>query len=289
MNIGRVTRILACLVMFTSLPLFGAIQISDDAGKEITLDAPVARVVSLSPHLTEILFDLEVQDTLVGTSRYSDYPEAAKQIDVIADAFQINVEAVIARQPDLILAWHSGGDSRALYKLEQLGFPVYRNEAKTLADIASTFVRLAALFGVDEKGRALQTSFNERVLGIKRQYKDHKEKRVFLQVSERQLYSVNDKHLIGQALSLCQATNIFGAEEMMVAPVSAESVLVRKPDVIVISSSRLGFAEAQELWNRFQQFRGRIKYVDSGKLSRPSFRMLDGIEDLCRQIHRRAG
>lgn len=289
MKMGRVTRTLACLVMFSSLPLFGAIQIKDDAGREIVLDTPVERVVSLSPHLTEILFDLEVQDTLIGTSRYSDYPEAAKRIDIIADAFQVNVEAVIARQPDLILAWHSGGGSRALYKLEQLGFPVYRNEAKTLADIASTFVRLAALFGVDEKGRALQASFNERVLRIKRQYKDYKEKRVFLQVSERQLYSVNDKHLIGQALNLCQATNIFGAEAMMVAPVSTESVLVRKPDVIVISSSRQGFSEALERWNKFQQFQGRIRYVDSGKLSRPSLRMLDGIEDLCRQIHRSEG
>jgi len=282
-------RMLAGITLFVSLTSFAALQVKDDTGREVVLPKPVARVVSLSPHLTEILFDLGVQDTLVGTSRYSDYPEAAKQIDIIADAFQINVEAVIARQPELILAWSSGGDSRALNKLEQMGFPVYRNDAKTLADIASTFVRLAALFGEDEKGKALQASFDEKLQRIKHRYRDHKAKRVFLQVSERQLYSVTDKHLIGQALSLCQANNIFGAEDMMVAPVSRESVLLRKPDVIVISSSQRGYSEALEMWNKFQQFQGKIKYVESGKLSRPSFRMLEGIEDLCRQIHRSEG
>lgn len=289
LKVWNVSGALALASLFYAMAGLAALKTVDDSRQEVVLYAAAKKVVSLAPHLTEVLFDLGVQDTLVGTSRYSDYPEAAKHIDIIADAFQINVEAVIARQPDLILAWSSGGGSRALLRLEQLGFPVYRNEARKLADIGSTFVRLGTLFDLKDRGLALQTRFSRQLQRVKRQYADHKLKRVYLQISERQLYSINDHHLIGQALQLCHATNIFGKEAMMVAPVSKESVLARKPDVLIISSSQRGFSESLRIWGQFQQFRDKIRYVDSGKLSRPSLRMLDGIKDLCRQIHRSGG
>jgi iron complex transport system substrate-binding protein len=285
MKIWNVPGMLALASLFYAMAGFSALKTVDDSGQEVVLSAAVKKVVSLAPHLTEVLFDLGVQDTLVGTSRYSDYPQAARHIDIIADAFQINVEAVIARQPDLILAWSSGGGSRALLKLKQLGFPVYRNEARTLADIGSTFVRLGTLFDKKEKGLALQARFSRALQNIRHQYAGQDLKRVYLQISERQLYSINDQHLIGQALQLCHATNVFGKEAMMVAPVSKESVLVRKPEVLIISSSIRGFSESSRMWSQFQQFRGKIRFVDSGKLSRPSLRMLEGIEDLCAQVH----
>ena len=95
LKVWNVSGVLALVSLFYAMAGLAALKTVDDSRQEVVLYAAAKKVVSLAPHLTEVLFDLGAQDTLVGTSRYSDYPEAAKHIDIIADAFQINVEAVI--------------------------------------------------------------------------------------------------------------------------------------------------------------------------------------------------
>ena len=106
----------------------GEIVVIDDLGNTVRISKPAAKIVSLAPHLTELLFSLGVGDRIVGTSRYSDYPPAAKNIPVVGDAFSVNVEAVVALQPDIVFAWSTGGANRALVRLKKLGYAIFLNE-----------------------------------------------------------------------------------------------------------------------------------------------------------------
>jgi len=110
------------------------VRVVDDSDREIVLTGPAERIISLAPNLTELLFVAGAGDRIVGTVRYSDYPEAAKSIPRIGDSHHIDLEAVIALRPDLIVAWKSGTGVAALEKLLQLNVPLYLSEPDTLEE-----------------------------------------------------------------------------------------------------------------------------------------------------------
>ena len=135
----------------------------DDAGRQVSLAEPPQRIISMAPHLTEMLFELGVQDRIIATVKHSDYPPAARQIPRLGDAFSISIEAVINLSPDLILAWTTGGNQRTLAQLESLGYPVYQNESATLQDIASSVRRIGVLVGEPVRGDALAKMFEQEL------------------------------------------------------------------------------------------------------------------------------
>lgn len=283
------------LVLLLLLPLlmpFGGmaapVRVKDDTGREVSIAEPARRVVSLAPHLTEILFELGVGARVVGTVQYSDYPAAAKSIPRLGDAFSVNVEAVLAMAPDIIFAWRTGGANRALAKLESLGIPVYYNEAPRLDDIGPSVVKMAKLVGQEDVGRQLAMDFNEalaRLAGTGVDDKDGTSPRVFFQISDENLYTVNGDHLIGQAISLCGGTNLFGEVKARVPQVSKEAVVMGRPDLIIIT--RVPGAPASswvEKWQAFATLEGRIASIDPNLISRPGLRMQDGIARVCELI-----
>ena len=93
-------------------------------GEEKSTKAQTAqRIVTLSPHLTEMVFDLGLGASLVGVSQFSNVPPSAMSLPRVGDAFQLNVEAIVSLKPTLILAWE-GGVPRAIRPLRSLGIPV---------------------------------------------------------------------------------------------------------------------------------------------------------------------
>jgi len=270
------------------MPVSGMSQIAvtDDLGDVVVVPRPAQRIISLSPHLTEVLFSLGAGNRIVGTSRYSDFPEAARSIPVVGDAFSMNVEAIVASQPDLIIAWSTGGASRALEKLSAMGFPIYVNEAATIESIGDTAAAIAVLLGLGPLGAELKRLHLKKINQLRNRYKGVADKSVFFQISDESLYTVNDGHLIGQAIGICNAENVFGGLQIPVPLVSLESVVVADPDVIVIAKpDDQADSHWQSRWAKFDGFDLRIRWVKPGLVSRPSLRMVEGIEELCRVIH----
>ncbi len=278
-----------CVLAFTLAALLASspstlaqstVRVTDDLGNAVVLPGPASRIISLAPHLTEVLFSLGVGDRVVGTVRFSDYPEAARSIPVLGDAFTVNIESMLSLRPDLIVAWETGGTSRVVAKLVALGIPVYRNEARDLAGIAASALALSSLVGKEAMGRRLSQSFLDRIAALRA---DHQpaDVSVFFQISDQSLYTVSDRHLIGQALAVCGVKNVFGTSEIAVPVVSMESVLELNPDVIVISQPVGGESPWKRKWAETGGFTGRITTIDPNLISRPSLRMADGIESLC--------
>lgn len=254
---------------------------TDDLGRVIELEQPAARIVSLAPHLTEILFELGVGSKVKGTVRYSDYPAAAREIPRLGDAFSLSVESVIALQPDIVFAWYSGGANRALQRLEALGVVVYFNETPRLLDIGAGIRKIAYLVGADERGESLAQTFEQRVDSVKRQISSASP-RVFFQISDQNLYTVTDQHLIGQAITWCGGQNVFPDAAVPVPQVSLEAVLASKPDLIVMTrvpaSPEPDWAAR---WRRYPGLEGQVRFIDPNLISRPGPRMQAGISQLC--------
>jgi iron complex transport system substrate-binding protein len=276
--------VLVCLLVAGDC--YGAITVEDDLMNKVELEEPAQRIISLAPHLTEILFSLEVGDLIEGTSRFSDYPDAAREIPVVGDAFTVSVEAVVELQPDIIFAWSTGGANRSLERLKRLGYPIYMNEARTLKDIGRTVQAMAKLVGRSGKGEELQKQSDEKIASLREMYKSRETVSVFFQISDQNLYSINGEHLISQGIDVCNGKNIFSDSKISVPLVSKESVLALDPDFIVISKPEDGSESVwKEQWGQYEGFDDKLRWIDPGLISRPSLRMLDGIERLCELIH----
>ncbi|MBE0621489.1 MAG: ABC transporter substrate-binding protein, partial [Burkholderiales bacterium] len=125
------------------------IRLTDDAGRSVSLKQPAQRIISLTPHMTELLFAAGAGAHVVGTVEYSNYPPEAQRIARIGDSAQLDLERIVALKPDLIVVWQYGNAQRQLDKLLRLGIPVYYNEPRRLPDIARAIEQLGRLAGTD--------------------------------------------------------------------------------------------------------------------------------------------
>src|SRR5947199_10160045 len=133
----------------------GQIKVVDDYGNQVSLSAPASRVVSLAPHLTELLYAAGAGPKVVGAVAFSDFPPEARALPRVGNDALIDLEAVLALRPDLIVAWPNPGTVRAVNRLAELQLPVFRSEPRELEDIAGTISRLGTLLGTEmQEGRA---------------------------------------------------------------------------------------------------------------------------------------
>ena len=261
------------------------IRVTDDAAEVIALTRPAARIISLAPHVTELLFAAGAGSHIVGATRYSDYPPAAQSIPRIGDSFVVDSERILALKPELIVVWLHGNSAAQLDQLRRLGIPVFSSEPRALGDISATIRRFGTLAGTESTAEPAAVAFDRRVAALRARYALRPPVRAFYQVAERPLLTINGKHLIDDVLRLCGATNVFGELPALTPSISAEAVAVRDPEAIITAGGEPGNEAGFTLWTRLRTLtatrRGNFILLDSDMISRQSPRILDGAERLC--------
>ncbi len=264
---------------------FAAIEVIDDSGGVVRLHVPATRLVTLAPHLTEIVYAAGAGRKLVGTVRHADFPDAAKSVPRIGDGLQVNLESLLALRPDLILAWQSGNSPVLLRRLEELGLTVHRSESRTLDSVADTMAQIGTLTGHADYIAPVSLSYRRHLRALRQQYAQAERVRVFYQVWERPLMTVNNSHLIGQALALCGGENVFGDASASVPHVGLESVLAAQPAVIVQGAAGGGDAALQRFWGAHPAIPAvtnrHVYSVPADWVSRPGPRLLLGVQAIC--------
>jgi len=182
----------------------------------VVTDPAVQRIVTLSPHLAELVFAVGAGELLAGVSAYTDYPAAAADLPVIGDAFNVDQERLTLLEPDLLLAWDSGTPAHVVDDLRTRGFRIEVIATAGLVDVASVFEHDVEVLAAN----ALGTSSIS----------------VFYQVDARPLYTINGDHYVSELISLCGGNNIFADLDGLAPLVSVEAVLERDPEVIMASS-----------------------------------------------------
>jgi iron complex transport system substrate-binding protein len=279
---------LCCGLLLPGLPVRAdhPVRALDDAGHEVVLEAPARRIVSLAPHLTELLYAAGAGDRVVGTSEFSDYPAAARDIPRIGGGGGLDIEAIIALQPDLVVAWQSGNPDGQLERLQSLGMTLFLSEPRQLLDVPGTLVRLGRLAGSEQAAQAAAHAFVSRYRELLRRYSRRPPVAVFYQVWKQPLMTVNGKHLISDVIRLCGGRNVFSELPALAPQIDIEAVLAADPAVIIVGTG--GTSETAELqdWNRWPVLmavaRGHLYGVQRELLVRHSPRILDGAEQLCR-------
>ncbi len=274
--------LLACGPHMT--PALAAVTVTDDSGHVLSLPRPAQRIVSLSPHATELLFAAGAGDKLAGVSAFSDYPPQAGKLPSIGSSVQLDIERIVGLKPDLIIAWQSGNNARQVARLRKLGYPVFDSEPRRLDDIARTLENFGTLAGTSQ-GITAARAFRDKQQALRQRYASKAPVRVFYQIWPSPLMTLNDQHIVSDALALCGAVNVFGKLPQLAPSISRESVVAAKPEAIFASDER---NEAWDRWRALPQLPavrlGTLYRIDGAVMNRAGPRMLEATEALCRHI-----
>lgn len=285
--VAALAKLLALLAgLLASAGCAGAqIVVDDDSGHSVRLGAPAQRIVSLAPHLTELLFEAGAEQRIVGADVHSDYPTAARQITRIGDAFSIDMERLLQLRPDLVVAWRSGNARKTLARLRALSIPVFESEPYRLEDIPRTIERLGMLAGTTNEAGARADRFRRRRGELAARYAGKAPLRVFYEVWHRPLMTIGASHLIADALATCGARNVLPGLTSVTAMPAREAVLLADPDAIVVASGDAGTQRSWAQWRHLRAARTHgILHIDSERMHRATSRILDEVGLLCRRL-----
>lgn len=275
------------LLWMLVLPLRAEISVLDDTGQAVTLEKPAQRIISLAPYITELLFAAGAGDAVVGVTEFSDYPDAARSLAQVGGAAGLDLEAIVALQPDLVVAWLSGNPRVQVERLQALGFTVFLSEPRRLRDVPDTLQRLGQLAGTEAVAVAEADRFRRRYAALHDNYASRPKVRVFYQIWDQPLMTLNGEHLVSDVLRLCGGENVFNALPALAPQVGIESVLLANPDVIVVAADD-GESPLLAAWRRWPELssvaQGHVYALPRDQLVRHSPRVLDGAERLCKLL-----
>lgn len=284
---NRILRIGAAstiALLFTAMA-HAELVVTDDAGRELRLPGPAQRIVALAPHITEVLFAAGAAERLVGAVEYSDFPEAARALPRVGGYSNVDMEAVAALRPDLVIAWKSGNRSAHLGKLEALGIPVYLNEARSLEGVARSIEIFGQLAGTQVQAGIAADAFRQRKQALARHHAHRPPVRTFYQIWHQPLMTVNGEHLISDVIRLCGGENVFAGLSQLAPTIGVESVLAADPEVIVASGMDESRPEWLDQWRRWPGLSANradnLYFIPPELIQRHTPRILDGATLLC--------
>jgi iron complex transport system substrate-binding protein len=279
---------LCILAVLVSGAAGAAITVRDDDGSAVVLQKPAQRIIAMAPHVTELLFAAGGGDRIVGAVSYSDFPEAAKQIPRIGDNREIDMERVIAMKPDLIVVWRHGSSARQVEQLRALGIPMFHSEPRTLDEIADSVLRLGQLMGTEQVAQGAAAGLRRELASLKAHYAGRPPVRMFYQVWDKPLYTLNGTHIVSDAMRQCGGENIFASMKITAPMIGIEAVLQEDPDAIFGSSEKSARDGGVNLWRAYPGMkavkRDNLFTLDGNLLNRAGPRMIAGTRALCEKL-----
>lgn len=264
----------------------------DDRGIAVEVPVGSPRIVTLAPHLAELVYAAGAGGQLVGTVAFSDHPEAVRAVPVVGDAFRIDLERLSAADPDVILAWLGGNPDTAIEELERLGLPVVALHAARLDDIGRHLRLIGAVAGTPEAADVAADRYDARLAALRQQYSGRPPVRVFYEIAARPLFTVGARHSLHDAIGICGGMNIFGTLDAIAPAVTLEAVIGAAPEVIVAGVHPYPPRDP-DLVSRWSRWPGipavresRVHALDASVMGRPTPRLLDGVTVLCNLLER---
>jgi iron complex transport system substrate-binding protein len=265
-----------------------AVSVVDDSGKQVVLARPAQRVISMAPHVTELLFAAGGGARIVGAMNYSDYPLEARRIPLIGSDSQIDLERVIALKPDLLIVWQSGNTARQIAQLAGLGIPVFHSEPRSFETVESSLLRFGRLLGMEQDAAAAAARFRARVDGLRTRYASRPQVSVFYQAWDNPLFTLNGEQIASDAIRVCGGRNIFAGLKTIAPQVSLEAVVQADPEAIVGGKRYTPQDRGLSIWQPYRGMtavrRNNLFTLDEEMITRPGPRVVDGAATLCARL-----
>jgi len=265
--------------------------ITDQTGEKIEVPAHPKRVLSLAPSITEMIFALRAEDKLVGATRYSNFPPAAKKLPRVGSYVQLDLERIVAIKPDLCIAIKDGNPRRAADAIKDLGIPVFAIDPHSIEQIQEAFLLLGEILEVPEKAGELVADMEHRLVLVKQKVASSRVRpRVFFQIADIPIVSAGKDSYIDKLITMAGGSNLAG--NLAGYPrFSWENIMLLQPEVVLISSMAGGRSPEvlKASWLRWPEIpavrNDRLYVVNADLFNRPTSRLITGLEILADILH----
>ena len=264
-----------------------ALTIIDGAGRVVTIPKTPERIVSIASAATETLYAIGCGDKIVGVDKYSDYPPEAKDKPQVGTGSKLNVEKVLGLKPDLVVAWWF--NRRAIKTLEDKGVTVVAINPKTVDGVMDTVRMLGLATGHLKEAEKLISEMQNKIKEVSTKVKSiPKEKRPLVYY---ELYTpmktTGPGTFTDELIRMAGGINIAAEEPVRYPVLSAEYIIERNPDIIVVAS---GGASADEIkaragWQNIKAVKNNRVYTIDRHLVTSNPRIVKGLEQFCRWFY----
>lgn len=274
-----------CLIIFASVPVLAQpYSVIDDLGNSIYFDKPPEAVISLAPNITEMIYQLNVDSTLVGNTQYCYFPEEAKHVTKVGNMLTFNYEKIIQLKPDLIFVTVEGNQKTAYEKLLDLGFKVFVSDPRNYEGIKKTFNDLGNIFGKQKLSQRKIAKWDSTYNYILTESQKLQPQTVMILVELNPIMIAGKNTFINEYIETCNMKN-FAEDVSMNYPVfSREAVVQRDPDIIVYPSS--GKEKVSTLIETYPEWKDltavindKVFFVDRDLYFRPGPRFIEALTD----------
>lgn len=275
------------------LPLFAACFVFAFSMKALAqseeLDSTTAlqknmRIVSLSPHLTELVYLLGLGDQLVAVSDFSDYPEDALRLPRVASYQGANIPAILRLQPTHILVWQGGNKDSDISKLMNTGIAVYQSNISDSQTLITDITEIAHFLNASKRGQTISVDLQIHIKDLKARYQHHA-KTVVYSLNQTPLVALGNDRWLNELLSLCGLQNIFAESIAAYPQVTMTQVLRLTPDIIIAASGQT-MQGPPVFWRQHNKLmNAKFLSSDPNKLHRFTPRAIEEITRLCQQAY----
>jgi len=288
-----ISILIVTAVFISAVPADGDEQktLVDQTGREVRVPNNPQRVVSLAPSITEIIFALDCQDRLKGATRFSDYPEAARTVPKVGSYVYLDLEKIVALNPDVCIAIKDGNPKSVIDRIESLNIPVFAVNPRGLESVMQAISDVGRLMETEEKADAIITDMKDRIEIVEAKVaRTEMRPRVFFQIGISPIVSAGSDTFIHELIVKAGGCNIAGKYKSY-PRFSHEEVLELAPEVLIITSMAREevFERVKAEWEQWQQIpavaNNRVYLVDSNLFDRPTPRLIDALEKLLKLIH----
>ncbi|MBU2549402.1 MAG: ABC transporter substrate-binding protein [Proteobacteria bacterium] len=268
-----------------------AAEITDELGRKLVLPDRPGRIIGLTPALTEILFDLDLDGRIVGATTWADHPPQAARLPRVGSYISPNVERIVVLNPDLVLADREGNPPRVVERLEQAGLPVFVTRSDDPVRLPEQIARVGMVCGRAERGRVLAEELRSRIHAATARLTETPPVRALMVMGNRPLICAGPETLHGKLLVMLRADNLAQNAPGHWPKLSLEYVIQARPEVIVVATMEQGAARENLLrfWREAPGLDGplrpRIEAIDADLITRPGPRLGLGIETLAGILH----
>jgi vitamin B12 transport system substrate-binding protein len=250
------------------------------------------RIISLSPHLTEIVFALGREKQLVGVSDYSDYPysqgcvdkDCSSKLPSIASYQGADIAAIIRLKPSIILAWEGGNKAQDIARLEQLGYSVFRSSPTNIKALMAEILALGKILNAAPRSKQLHATMTTQLAQIKSQYAENNVHALYY-MSQQPLSGMGSDKWLNSLLSLCNIKNIYAALPSAYAQFSIADIIRKQPEIVIVASHQ-STSSVSAFWASHREvFKPKVVMVNPDALHRFTPRVLPELARLCKKVH----
>jgi iron complex transport system substrate-binding protein len=255
----------------------------DGAGRDVKVPARPARIVSLAPSVTEILFALGAGERVVGVTDYCDFPPEARSRTRIGGLINPDLEKIVSLKPDLAMATTTGNYLDDAERIERLGIPVYTINTPTVESMLKTLETIGDLVGEPARSRTLSGQLRSRIDRVRVSAGRHARVRTLFVIEGDPLIAPGRGTFLGEALAIAGADLVTKDAPASWGQYDLEQVIRMKPELLLTAEPNRGWAlglTRRPEWLGIPAVAGHHVVVISDSIQHPGPRLVDGIEEV---------